>query len=133
MKILVMIFGLLFSTVAFGDRVANMGETDRCAFWARNAMYGATQNMRGAARDVEFINRTTLVELLKDGSGIGREKLYILIEEQDTDADLGFLEDSTLFGYDAMSIWKARNAELQPVRDEWRQHFLASCLDHTAI
>ena len=133
MKILLMIFGLLFSTVAFGDRVANMGETDRCAFWARNAMYGATQYMRGASREVQFIDRTTLLEMLKESSGVGREKLYILTEEKDTEAELGFLQDSTLFGYDAMSIWKARNADLQPVRDEWRQHFLAACLDNTVI
>ena len=133
MRVMVMVFGLLFSTVAFGDRIADMGETDRCAFWARNAMYGATQYMRGAPRDVEFISRTTLVEMLKDGSGIGREKLYILFEENDSEAELGFLEDSTLFGYDAMSIWKARNANVQPLRDEWRQHFLATCLDSTTV
>ena len=133
MKVLMMVFGLLFSTVAFGDRVNNMGEIDRCAFWARNAMYGASQYMRGAPRDVEFISRTTMVEMLADGSGMGRDKLYILIEENDTEAERGFIEDSTLFGYDAMSIWKARNADIQPVRDEWRQHFLATCLDHTTV
>ena len=133
MKIMLMVLGLLISTVAFGERIADMGQTDRCAFWARNAMYGASQYMRGAPRDVEFISRGNLVEMMQDSQGVGREKLYIMIEESYTEAERGFLEDSTLFGYDAMSIWKARNANMLPVRDEWRQHFLATCLEYKAV
>ena len=133
MRIIVMVFALLFSTVAFGERIANLGDNDRCSFWARNALYGATQFMRGASRDVEFISRDVLVEMMKDDRRVGREKLYILTEESDTEAERGFLEDAALFGYDAMSIWKARNANRVPVRDKWRQHFLETCLDQRAV
>jgi len=131
MRVMVMVFGLLFSTVAFGDRIVDMGDNARCSFWARNAMYGATQYMRGASRDVEFISRGVLVDMMKNDRRVGREKLYILTEEDDTEAVRGFLEDAALFGYDAMSIWKSRNANALPVRDQWRQHFLATCLDST--
>ena len=133
MKVMMMVFGLLISTVAFGDRLDSMGETDRCDFWARNAMYGASQYMRGAAREVEFISRNTMLEMLKDSNRVGHEKLYILTQENDSEAELVFLEDSTLFGYDAMLIWTARNAGLSPVRDEWRQHFLTACLEQKEI
>jgi hypothetical protein len=133
MKVIVMGFALLFSTVAFGQRISDVGEIGRCALWARNAMYGATQYIRGAPREVEFISRTILLDMLRDSGGVGREKLYVLIEAGNTEQERGYLEHSTLFGYDAMAIWKAGNANLQPVRDEWRQHFLAACLSQTAV
>jgi hypothetical protein len=133
MKTLFMVFAMLASTAAFGNRLVDMSETDRCAYWARNAMYGATQYMRGASRDVEFINRTTLIEILKNSRVVGHEKLYILTQEGDTDDERGFDEKATLFGYDAMSSWKSRNAGLGPIRDEWRRRFMVMCLESAEI
>ena len=133
MKLIVAVFGLLISTSAFAAGLAEMSAKDRCGFWASNAMYGASQSMRGASREVEFISRSTLREILTRPERIGSEKLYIVDEEGYTDVERGFLARSTLFGYDEMSIWKSRDASFRPIRDEWWQRFMAMCLEQPAI
>ena len=133
MRTILIAFGLLFSTIAYANGLADMGENERCEFWAGNAMYGASQSMRGAAREVEFISRSTLrLMLLRPEIG-GDRKLYILDEEGYTDIERSFLERSTLFGYDEMSFWKSRNTGRGPRPDLWHERFMAMCLERPAI
>jgi len=105
----------------------------RCASWVSHAMYGATQSMRGASREVEFVPRSNLVELLARSRSLGGNKLYILVDEQDTEGERSFMERSILFGFDAMTDWQSRNAGMSPRRDEWQRNFMAMCLDYEAI
>jgi len=133
MKLIVMILGLLVTTTAFADKQLESVETNRCTSWARNAMYGASQSMRGAAREVKFISRNTLREMLLRPGIAGRDKLYIVDEDGYTDVERGFLERSALFGYDEMSIWKSREAGFTPKQDEWWKRFMAMCLERPAI
>ncbi|MGH8679435.1 MAG: hypothetical protein ACREUQ_13930 [Burkholderiales bacterium] len=133
MKMIIMAFGLMVSTAVFGNGLAEMGKTERCELWMGNAMYGATQFIRGASREVEYIPVSTLVEMLEHTGGVGNDKLYILADEGYTEDEREFLEKSTLFGYDAMSKWKSRNASLLPGHDEWQRHFVALCLESTSI
>lgn len=133
MKTIAMALGLLFSTTVFGNGLAEISDTHQCTAWVRNAMYGATQSMRGASREVTFISRTRLVELLSPVQGAGRDKLYILAEEGQTQHEREFLEKSILFGYDAMLSWQTYNAGREPGRDEWQQRFMAMCLAYAAI
>jgi len=133
MKIILFACGLLLSTVAYGNGLADMGENERCAFWTVNAMYGASQFMRGAAREVEFISRPRLREILMSAERVGSEKLYILDEEGYTDVERVFLERSALFGYDEMSFWKSRNSGGGPRPDRWHERFMAMCLERPAI
>ncbi len=133
MRMIVMAFGLMVSTTVFGNGLAAIGETSRCAEWVSNAMYGATQFMRGAAREVQYIPKSTLAEMLTRVGKVGNDKLYILANEAYTEDERGFLEASTLFGYDAMSKWKSQNDELLPRHAEWKRNFAAMCLDHSAI
>ena len=133
MRSILIAIGLLLTTVAYGNGLAEMGKRERCEFWTQNAMYGASQSMRGAAREVEFISRSTLrVMLLRPETG-GDRKLYIVDEEGYTDVERNFLERSTLFGYDEMSFWKSRNADRGPRPDIWHARFMAMCLDRPAI
>jgi hypothetical protein len=133
MKMIVIAFGLLVSETVFGNGLAEMGKTDRCAEWVSNAMYGATQFMRGASREVEYIPRSTLVDMLTRVGRVGHDKIYILADEDYTEDERGFLEKSALFGYDAMSSWESRNPGVGPRRDEWQQQLMAMCLEHEAI
>ena len=133
MRIIVMVLGLLVSAAAFGDRLAGMGEADRCASWVSNAMYGATKSMHGAARQVEFISRNRIVELLTHSRPMGGNKLYVLTDKGDTENERGSIEQPVLFGYDAMSSWKSRNAGLVPGREEWQRDFVAMCLENAGI
>lgn len=133
MKPILMAIGFMVSTAVFGNGLAEMGKTERCELWVRNAMYGATQFMRGASREVEYIPMSTLVEMVEHTGGVGHAKLYILADEGYTEDERQFLENSTLFGYDAMSKWKAHNASPAPSHAEWRGHFAAMCLEHASI
>ena len=133
MKMIVMVLGLLASTAVFGDGFAQKGETGRCGAWVTNAMYGATQFMRGASREVEYIPRSTLGEMLMQAGSVASDKIYILADEGNTEVARGFVEQSTLYGYDAMSSWKSRNAGLGPSREEWHRQLMAMCLEHDAI
>ncbi len=137
MKIIVMAIGLLVSTVVFGNQLENhLAETNksqRCAAWVTNAMHGATQSLRGVSRDVQYIQRSNIFEVLKNIEGVDRDKIYIMTDEGHTDDEREFLEKSTLFGYDEMSSWKSRHAGTLPARDEWRRQLTNICLAHGAI
>ena len=133
MRTVLIAFGLLLSTLAYGNGLADMGENERCAFWTVNAMYGASQSMRGAAREVEFISRSTLRSMLLRAETGGDKKLYILDEEGYTDVERSFLERSALFGYDEMSFWISRNSGRGPRPDRWQERFMAMCLERPAI
>jgi len=133
MKVIVIAFLLLVSTVTSGNGLAETDRTERCAAWVRNAMHGATQSMRGAAREVQYIPRSALHEMLMRSGGVARDKIYILANDGYTEDEREFLEKSTLFGYDAMSRWKSRNADTAPSRDEWQRHLMATCLEREAI
>jgi hypothetical protein len=132
-RMILVAIALLVSPAAFGGGLADLGEQERCTFWASNAMYGASQFMRGAAREVEFISRPRLREILMGTERVGSEKLYILDEEGYTDVERVFLVKSTLFGYDEMSAWKTRNFGFGPIKEEWWQRFMAMCLEHPTI
>ena len=117
----------------YGDGPGATAEAQRCSSWVSHAMYGATQSMRGASREVEFVPRSNLVELLARSRSQGVNKLYILIDEGDSEDERGFIERSILFGFDAMAYWQSRNAGMSPSRDEWQRNFMAMCLDYEAI
>ena len=133
MKMILMAFGLLVSTAAFGNGLAELDKTERCAAWVTNAMHGATQAMRGASRDVQYIHRSALGEMLAHSGGVARDKIYILADDGYTDEERDFLEKSTLFGYDAMLSWKSRNADEGPSRDEWQRNLMAMCVEKDAV
>ncbi len=134
MKKLLVATALLVSPAVFGAGLADLGEQERCTFWASNAMYGASQSMRGAAREVEFISRPRLREILMGAERVeGSEKLYILDEEGYTDVERGFLVKSTLFAYDEMSAWKTRSTGMGPIKEEWWNRFMAMCLERPTI
>ena len=133
MKTIVMVFGLLVSTVAFGNGLAELDKTERCAAWVTNAMHGATQAMRGAAREVQYIPRSALGEMLAHTGSVARDKIYILADDGYTEEERDFLETSTLFGYDAMSSWKSRNADSGPSKNEWQRNLMAMCVEKDAI
>jgi len=133
MRMIAIAAGLLFSTVAYAIGLAEIGDKDRCVFWANNAMYGASQSMRGAAREVEFISRPRLLEMLMRTESVGGEKLYIVDEEGYTDIERDFLVNSTLFGYDEMSAWKTRNTSVDLIKEDGWKRFMATCLERPAI
>lgn len=133
MKIIAMAFGLLVSTTVFGNGFAVMNEQERCAAWVTNAMHGATQSLRGVSREVQYVQRGNLFEVLKHIKGEARDKIFILTDEGHTQDEREFLEKSTLFGYDEMSSWKSRHAGRLPARDEWRRQLTNICLAHDTI
>jgi hypothetical protein len=133
MKLIVMVFGLLVSTAAFGNGLAQMDKTERCTVWVTNAMLGATQYVRGASREVQYVSRSTLVEMLMHHGGVAPDKIYLMADDGYTEEEREFLEESTLFGYDAMSSRRSRNVGPAPRQAEWQRNLMAMCLEHNAI
>lgn len=133
MKMIVLAIGLLVSTAAFGNGLAEMDKTERCALWVTNAMLGATQFVRGASRELQYIPRSTLAEMLMHFGEVATDKIYILADEGYTEEEREFLEKSTLFGYDAMSSRKSSNAGSAPKQDEWQRDLMAVCLENDSI
>lgn len=133
MKMIFMAFGLLVSTATFGNGLAALDKTERCAAWVANAMHGATQAMRGASREVQYIPRSALGEMLAHSGSVARDKIYILADDGYTEEERDFLEKSTLFGYDAMSSWKSRNAHKGPSHGEWQRNLMAMCVEKDAV
>ena len=53
--------------------------------------------MRGASRDVQYISRNTLFDMLTHSGGLARDKIYILEDDGYTQDERVFLEKSTIF------------------------------------
>ena len=130
MKTITLLFGALVSTVAFSGNAFAMSDVERCKLWVSNAMYGATQNMRGASREIEFVPVNGLATFLSATGSGGNKKLYILFKESDSDGERGEAEQAILFGYDAMSRWRSQNTGRAPSKFEWQRNLMAACLDY---
>ena len=127
MKTIVVITGLLLSTMTFANDLAKMSPTERCELWSTNAMHGAKQALRGAPRQIQYIPRAILIEMVEHFGAVGIDKIYILEDPDYTDEEREFLEKSTLFGYDAMSKWKAHYKDDMPRQGEWMDRFMTQC------
>ena len=127
MKTIVVIIGLLLSTMVFANDLAKMSPAERCDLWSMNAMHGARQAFRGAPRQIQYIPRATLMEMVEHFGAVGIDKIYILEDPDYTDEEREFLESSTLFGYDAMSKWRATYKDEDPRLREWKDQFKSEC------
>ena len=128
MKSILFIAGLILSTTVCGNDLDKASKAERCDAWSINAKHGATQFLRGAPRQIQYISEATLVEMVEHFGGVGSDKIYILEDENYTLAEREFLEGSTLFGYDAMSKWKDKHDDQQPRLSEWVHQFETQCM-----
>jgi len=128
MKSVIVIVGLILSTTVYGNDLVNASKAERCDTWSMNAKHGATQFLRGASRQIQYISRPTLIEMIEHFGGVSSDKIYILEDENYTVAEREFLESSTLFGYDAMSKWKDQYSDDQPRLSEWVHQFETQCI-----
>jgi hypothetical protein len=127
MRGIIVMTGLLLSTMVFANDLAKMSPTERCELWSTNAMHGARQAFRGAPRQIQYISRATLMEMVEHFGAVGADKVYILEDPDYTSEEREFLESSTLFGYDAMSKWRATNKDADPRLREWKIQFRSEC------
>ena len=127
MRTIILITGLLLSTMVFANDLAKMSPAERCELWSTNAMQGARQALRGAPRQIQYISIATLMEMVEHFGAVGSDKIYILEDPDYTLEERAFLESSTLFGYDAMWKWKARYKDDQPRLSEWAEQFMMQC------
>ena len=133
MRTIVVIIGLLLSTMVFANDLAKMSPTERCDLWSINAMHGASQALRDAPRQIQYISKPTLIEMIEHFGAVGTDKIYILEDPGYTDEEREFLESSTLFGYDAMSKWRAAYKDEDPRLREWKDQFKSECTEEDQI
>lgn len=86
-----------------------------CSYWVKNAMYGVTQNLRGASKETKFITLEMVVEMIEHE--LGADALYLL-DENYTPVERQWLISSTMFGYDWMQKWLLVNAMLSQLTGE---------------
>jgi hypothetical protein len=99
--------------------------TQYCERWRDNALLGARQQLRGASREVQYVNVPTLVEMIEHG--IDRTKLFVMAGAY-TPAERQFLEDSILAGYDRMAAFRAAHPDERANYETWQGELYEECL-----
>ena len=105
--------------------VLGVAPTQYCERWRDNALLGARQQLRGASREVQYVNVPTLVEMIEHG--IDRTKLFVMAGEY-TPAERQFLEDSMLVGYDRMAAFRAAHPDERANYETWQRELYEECL-----
>ena len=96
-----------------------------CERWRDNALLGARQQLRGASREVQYVNVPTLVEMIEHG--IDWTKLFLMAGKY-TPAERQFLEESTLAGYDRMAAFRAAHPDEGANHEKWQRELYEQCL-----
>jgi hypothetical protein len=105
--------------------VLGVAPTQYCEHWRDNALLGARQQLRGASREVQYVNVPTLVEMIEHG--IDRTKLFVMAGAY-TPAERQFLEDSILAGYDRMAAFRAAHPDERANYETWQRELYEECL-----
>ena len=99
--------------------------TQYCERWRDNALLGAGQQLRGASREVQYVNVPTLVEMIEHG--IDRTKLFVMAGQY-TPAERQFLEESVLAGYDRMAAFRSAHPDERANYETWQRELYEECL-----
>ena len=99
--------------------------TQYCERWRDNALLGAGQQLRGASREVRYVNVPTLVEMIEHG--IDGTKLFVISGEY-TPAERHFLEASVLAGYDRMVAFRSAHPDERADYEAWREELYEECV-----
>jgi len=126
LSILLAVSLLLAIARTFAAGLAEMNKQERCEAHVSTAMYGATQQLRGAHRSFQYITEAVLIEMIEHR--LGADKLYILQDDY-TPEERDFLESASLLGYDRMEKWREVNPDVQPNIHEWQKAFMDECMD----
>jgi hypothetical protein len=139
MKNLIVVLAALVIGTAFAQapdatnpaRTFEQQKASICTIWTKNAMYGATQRLRGAKREAKFITEATLIELIEHRKGA--EAIYF-IEQQYTTEDRQWLITSAFTGYDWIGKWvEANPGQMLPDPNQAVADFNKQCLETPAF
>jgi hypothetical protein len=119
---------LLPASHVHGDTTPILGvtPTQYCERWRDNALLGARQQLRGATREVQYIDLSTFVEMIEHG--IDRTKVFVMAGQY-TRTERQFLEESALAGYDRMAAFRAEHPDEVANYEKWQRDFYEECLD----
>jgi hypothetical protein len=128
---LAVVAGCACTPVAADPWDGSTPKAEVCQVWARNAMYGASQRLRGARPVPVWITKDVLIGMIEHG--LGSDRLYFLDSEEYDAADRAFLLESVLYGYGAMdtSIKADPDATHDPV--QWHARFVEACMSREGI
>lgn len=122
MKKLICAVMMLAATSAF----ANDEKEQRCQLYVQAGIYGATQMLRGSTREIVYINRNQLIELIEHG--LGSDRIYFFRDPSVPDEERDFTEAAAYRGFDLMKKWKAANGDALPKESEWEASLYAECM-----
>jgi len=107
------------------NSLLGVAPTQYCERWRDNALLGARQQLRGASREVQYVNVPTLVEMIEHG--IDRTKLFVMAGAY-TPAERQFLEESILAGYDRMVAFRSAHPDGRANYETWQRELYEECL-----
>ena len=118
----------IFSTAQAHTEVSSLlgvSPAQYCERWSGNALLGARQQLRGASREFQYVNMSTLVEMIEHG--IDSTKLFLMAENY-TPEERRFLEESTLIGYDRMAAFRTAKPDGGANYERWQRDLYEDCL-----
>ena len=133
MRLMLVVIACLSCTPAMASELDGMNRSEWCALWGNNAAHGARQFLRGAARELAYVSQGTLIEMVEHFGGVAKDRIYVLDDAGYSAEDRRFLEQSTLYGYDALSAWTARQGGKEPQLSEWLDKFVNACMNDEAL
>lgn len=127
-----LLLALLFVALpVFAEELPVPQEVDRedyCTAWAQNAMYGATQQLRGAKPIFRFINDYhVLLEMIEHEQG--GDYLYVLANDDYGPDHYFFLTKSILSGWSQMNDYRAANKDVPLDPGLWFRRFKGACME----
>lgn len=119
--------GIIVLVICLGVSCSAMAQDEsKCELYVRAGMYGATQQMRGAAREIVYIDRSMLIEMIEHG--LGGDRIYFFNDPAATDEDKAYNEMAVYNGYDKMAKWKEKHGDEMPHSEQWSAAFMAECM-----
>jgi hypothetical protein len=107
------------------DSLLGLEPAQYCEHWRDNALLGARQQLRGASREIQYVNVSTLLEMLEHGAD--GKKLFVMAGQYIPE-ERKFLEESTLAGYDRMAAFRAAHPDASVNHEKWRRELYEEAL-----
>lgn len=120
---------LLVPSLALGSPWSGVPQEEVCTAYATQAMYGASQRMRGSTDEIRWINREMVIEIIEHE--LGADALYLMQDGLEPE-EMAWVEEATLFGWNAMDYVERQGKEM---RDPavWHKAFYDHCMIRTGV
>jgi hypothetical protein len=120
-----LIAALLLSGSAFAQ-FPEATKEEVCSAWTDNAMYGATQRLRGSSSEIVWITKDIMLGLIEHG--LGADRIYHLDHDDYTPEIREWIVSASTFGWTAMDAVETKRPGQIRSDTKWRKAFHSHCM-----